>query len=167
MSPRKTLRAAALLAAGAALALPAGAQAAESTSLVTGTAVSELSLGVSTPAVLNLSHAAPATTSSVVTVTSTNLAWTLSIADNNAATNAGKMLKTAGATSPAVGTPLANALQWSSDASTFSDLTGANATVGAGTLVGTKTVTLRQALGATEAVTAGDAYALTLKYTAN
>ena len=138
-----------------------------STSLVTGTAVSELSLVVATPAAMNLTHTAPATTSSLVTVTSTNLAWTLSIADNNAATNAGKMLKTAGPGAPAVGTPLANPLQWSSDATTFSDLSGSNATVGAGALVGTKTVTLRQALGATEAVTAGDAYALTLKYTAN
>ena len=168
MSPRNAGRAA-LLTAVAALALPAGAQAAESTSLVTGTAISELSLGVAVPAAMNLTHTAPATTSSLVTVTSTNLAWTLSIADNAgiAGANPGKMLKTAGAVAPAVGTPLANPLQWSSDATTFSNLSGTNATVGTGTLVGTKTVTLRQALGATEAVTAGDIYGLTLKYTAN
>ncbi len=166
MSPRNAGRAA-LLTAVAALALPAGAQAADSTSTVTGTVATELSLSVAAPAAMAFSHAAPATTSSLVTVTSTQTLWTLSISDNNTVTNAGKMLKTAGTGAAAVGTPLANALQWAPDATTFAALSGTPATVGTGTLVGEKTVTFKQALNATENVTAGDAYALTAKYTVN
>ncbi|MDQ3720874.1 MAG: hypothetical protein M3350_08880 [Actinomycetota bacterium] len=66
-----------------------------------------------------------------------------------------------------MGTPLANALEWSPDGTTFANLGATNATVGTGALVGTKTVTYRQALGASENVSAGDAYALTAKYTVN
>jgi hypothetical protein len=79
----------------AALALPAGAQAADSTSVVTGTVATELSLGVTTPAALAFSHAAPATTSSVAGVTSTQTLWTLSISDNagTGGANPAKMLK--------------------------------------------------------------------------
>ncbi len=168
MSPRNAGRAA-LLTAVAALALPAGAQAADSTSVVTGTVATELSLGVTTPAALAFSHAAPATASSVATVTSTQTLWTLSISDaaGTGGANPGKMLKTAGAGPATVGTPLANALQWSPQGGTLAALSGTPATVGTGTLVGTKTVTFSQALGATENVTAGDAYALTAKYTVN
>lgn len=150
---------------GAVLALPAGAQAVETTSLVTGTVATELSLAVAAPAAMSFSHAAPATTSSVITVTSTQVAWTLSVSDNNAAANSGKMLKTAGTGVATLGAPLANALQWAPDGTTFSSLSGTAATVGTGTLVGTKTVTWRQALGATENVTTGDVYSLTAKYT--
>lgn len=151
----------------AALALPAASQAADSTSVVSGAVGTELSLGVASPAVLSFSHAAPATTSSLVTVTSTQASWTLSISDDNTGLDAGRMLKTAGAGPAALGTPLANALEWSPDGSTFAALSGTPATVGTGALVGTKTVTFRQALGAAENVTAGDAYALTAKYTVN
>ncbi len=150
---------------GTALALPSAAQAVDTTSLVTGTVGTELSLAVAAPAAMSLSHAAPATTSSVITVTSTQVAWTLSVSDNNTATNVGKMLKTAGTGAAAVGAPLANALQWAPNGTTFSSLTGTPATVGTGTLVGTQTVTWRQSLAATENVTTGDVYALTAKYT--
>lgn len=127
----------------------------------------DLALGVSTPATLALSHAAPATATSVATVTSTQLSWTLSISDNNTGVNAGHMVKTAGTGAAATGAPLAGALEWSPDAATFSPLSGAPATVGTGTLVGTKTVTLRQALDASEDVTSDDVYSLTAKYTVN
>ena len=150
---------------GAVLALPSAAQAVDTTSLVTGTVGTELSLAVAAPAAMSLSHAAPATTSSLITVTSTQVSWTLSVSDNNTATNAGKMLKTAGTGVATLGAPLTNALQWAPDGTTFSSLSATPATVGTGTLVGTKTVTWRQALAATENVTTGDAYALTAKFT--
>ncbi len=167
MRKGKTAHVAILAALTAALAAPAASQAATSTSPVTGTVGTELSLSVAAPGAMTLSHAAPGTTSSLVTVTSTQASWTLSIADNNAATNSGRMLKTAGTGTAAVGTPLANALEWSPDGTTFANLGATNATVGTGALVGTKTVTYRQALGASENVSAGDAYALTAKYTVN
>ena len=150
-----------------ALALPASSLAATSTSLVAGTVGTELSLAVASPAAMAFSHSSPSTASSLVTVTSTQALWTLSIADNNSGANAGRMLKTAGIGPAAVGTPLAGALQWSPNGSTFSDLSASDATVGTGSLVGTKNITFSQALGATENVSAGDAYALTAKYTVN
>ena len=151
-----------LVAVAAALALPVASQAATGTSTVAGTVGTELSVAAATPAALSFNHTTPATTSSVVTVTSTQLAWTLSISDNNTGANTGKMLKTAGAGAAAVGSPLANALQWAPDGTTFTNLTATPAAVGVpGTLVGTKTVTYKQALGAAENVTAADAYQLT------
>lgn len=161
----RTLAAAAAI--GAVLALPTGAQAVETASVVAGAVGTELSLAVAAPAAMSFSHAAPTTTSSLVTVTSTQAAWTLSVSDNNIGANAGKLLKTAGAGAAALGAPLTNALEWSPDGSTFSSLSGTPATVGTGSLVGTKTVTWRQTLTATENATAGDAYALTAKYTVN
>ena len=156
---------ASLILAVAALALPAASQAATSTSTVSGLVGTELAVSAATPSTLSFNHTTPATASSVVTVTSTQLSWTLSVADNNTGTNTGHMLKTAGGGTAAVGSPLATALQWAPDASTFADLSGTNATVGTGTLVGTKTVTFKQALDAAENVTAGDSYQLTVKYT--
>ncbi len=159
-----------ILAAGAALvalALPSTAHAADSTSQVAGVVGTELSLAVAAPSVMAFSHASPSTASSLVTVTSTQASWTLSISDNNTGANAGKLLKTAGLGAASVGSPLAAALQWSPDGTTFSDLTGTPATVGTGSLIDTKTVTFRQALNATEDVSAGDTYALTAKYTVN
>lgn len=159
-----------ILAAGAAiaaLAVPSAAQAADSTSLVTGVVGTELSLAVAAPTVMSFSHASPTTASSLVTVTSTQASWTLSISDNNTGANAGKLLKTAGTGAAPVGDPLAGALQWSPDGTTFTDLSGTPATVGTGSLIGTKNVTFRQTLDATDDVTAGDTYALTAKYTVN
>ena len=155
------------VAIGAALALPSAAQAAETTSVVSGLVGTELSLAVGAPAVMSFSHAAPTTASSLVTVTSTQASWTLSVSDNNTGANAGKMLKTAGTGAAALGAPLTNTLEWSPDGTTFASLSGTPATVGTGALVGTKTVTWRQSLAATENVTAGDTYALTAKYTVN
>lgn len=150
----------ALLPVAAVLAAPASAPAATSSSVVTATVGSELSLAVAAPAAMTLTHASPGAASSLVTVTSTQPSWTLSIADNNTGANAGHMLKTVGST------PLQNALQWSPDNSTFSELSGTPATVGTGSLVGTKTVYFRQSLGATESVAAGDNYTMTVAYTA-
>ena len=158
---------AATAAIGAMLALPTSAQAIDTTSVVAGAVGTELSLAVAAPAVMSFSHAAPATASSLVTVTSTQVAWTLSVSDNNTGANAGKLLKTAGTGAASLGAPLTNSLEWSPDGSTFSSLSGTPATVGTGSLVGTKTVTWRQSLTAAENVTAGDAYALTAKYTVN
>ena len=149
------------------VAFPASSQAANSNSVVTGTVGTELSLGVSTPAAMTFSHAAPSSTSALVSVVSTQPSWTLSVSDNNTGANAGKMLKTAGAGSAATGSPLENALEWSADNSTFTSLTGTAAQVTTGSLVSAKTVYWRQALGATENVSADDVYALTAKYTVN
>jgi hypothetical protein len=149
----------AALVVAVALALPASALAATSTSVISATVGSELSLAVATPGLMTLTHSTPGSASSLVTVTSTQPSWTLSIADQNTGAGAGHMLKALGAT------PLLSALQWSPDNSTFSDLSGAPATVGTGSLIGTKTVYYRQALGAAETAAAGDSYLLTVAYT--
>jgi hypothetical protein len=117
--------------------------------------------------VIPLAHATPGTSSQIITVVSTQASWTLTVADSNTGANAGHMLKTLGVGSAPVGSPLNLALQWSPDGSTFNNLTGSAATVGTGALVGTKTVTLKQALDNLDAVTTGDTYALTLNYTAS
>ena len=154
-----------LLAVLASMALPSVASAADTkTSTVSGLIGDELSLAVATPALLTFTHADPGTSSSLATVTSTHLSWTLSIADNNNGTNSGHMLKTAGAGPAAVGTPLDNALQWKSTGS-FADLTGSGATVKTGSLIGTATVDYKQSLGASENVALSDAYQLTVKLT--
>ena len=146
-------------AALAAVAAPGTASAATTTSVVGAVVGSELSLAAATPAAMTMTHSTPGTSSSVVTVTSTQLSWTLSIADNNTGANSGHMLKTVGAA------PLAGALEWSPDNATFSSLSGSPATVGTGSLVGTKNVYFRQALGASEDVAAGDNYTITVAYT--
>jgi hypothetical protein len=154
------------VAVGVALILPTSALAANTTSLVTGTVGTELSISAATPAVMTLTHATAGTTNQVVTVISTQASWTLSIADNNTGTNAGHMLKTAGTGSATTGSPLNLALGWgTSSGGPFNNLTGSAATVGTGSLVGTKTVYLQQALNELEQVTAGDTYSLTLNYT--
>jgi hypothetical protein len=162
---RRSLIRTSLLAITVTLALPGVSQAAESTSLVGGVVGSEISVVAATPVALSLSHASPATASTVVTVTSTQPSWTLSISDNNTGSNSGHILKTAGTGAAAVDSPLGSALQWSPDGASFFDLTGTPAEVGTGSLVGTKTVTYKQALGSTEDVSTGDAYQLTTKLT--
>jgi hypothetical protein len=157
----------ALVVVAALAAIPGTAMAANTTSLVTGVVGTELSLAAATPAAMTLTHATPGATSQVVTVTSTQASWTLTIADNNIGTNAGHMLKTLGTGSAPTGSPLNLALQWSPDGTTFHDLTGTAATVGTGALVGAKTVSLKQTLDSLDAVTLGDTYQLTLNYTAS
>ncbi len=140
-----------------ALAAPSLASAANSP--VTATIGSELSVGVATPAAMVVTHAAPGTATSLVTVVSTATSWTLSVSDNNTAANSGHLIKVAGTA------PLDNALQWSNDAGvTPHAMTGTAATVGTGSGVGTKTVTYSQSLGASEAVSGGDTYAATIVY---
>jgi hypothetical protein len=149
----------AVLALGAALLAPSTAPAATGASVVNATVGSELSLAIAVPAPMILTHSTAGSASSLVTVTSTQLSWTLSIADSNTGANAGHMLKAAD------GTPLQNALLWSADNSTFSALSGTPATVGTGSLVGTKMVYFRQPLAPTESVATGDNYTLTVAYT--
>jgi hypothetical protein len=164
MNLKKSFLLAAIVAG--ALAIPSTALAASTPSVVTGLVGTELSLSASTPAVIPLSHATAGTSSQVVTVVSTQPTWTLTVADSNTGANNGHMLKTLGTGSAPVGSPLDLALQWSPNGTTFNDVTGNPATVGTGALVGTKTVTLKQALDNLDAVTTGDTYALTLNYTA-
>ena len=163
------LRRSLLASALALLALPAASPAANSTSNVSGLVGTELSLSVAAPSAMTLTHTPTSNnnqTSSVVTVTSTQPSWTLSIADNNSGSDAGHMLKTAGSGVATIGTPLSGALEWSSNGgSSFSNLGSSSATVGSGNLVDTKTVTYRQALTPTEDVSAADTFLLTVKYT--
>ncbi|HEX2015715.1 MAG TPA: hypothetical protein VGN69_03395 [Solirubrobacteraceae bacterium] len=144
---------------GIALLVPGSAAAAGGSSPVNATVGTELSLAAATPTLMTLTHASAGTSSSVVTVTSTQASWTLSIADNNTGTNAGKMLKSVGST------PLTDPLQWSPDNSTFNNLTASAVSVGTGALVGAKTVYFKQPLEAADATAAADNYALTVAYT--
>jgi hypothetical protein len=165
MNPKKLFLLPVLVAA--ALAIPSTALAASTPSVVTGLVGTELSISAATPAVIPLTHAAPGTSNQLVSVISTQASWTLTVADSNTGANAGHMLKTLGLGSAPVGTPLDLPLQWSPDNTTFSNVTGSAATVGTGSLVGAKTVYLKQALDNLDAVTTGDTYALTLNYTAS
>ncbi len=154
---RKALCAAVL----GALALPGSAFAADTTSEVVGAIGSELSLSVATPPAMTMTHATSGTTSSLVTVTSTQTSWTLSIRDAGADTP-GHMDRVTG-TGPA---SLSEPLQWSLNGSgTFYDLSATPATVKTGSLVGTALVDFRQPLGAAEGVRATDVYKLTATYT--
>ena len=160
-----------LISSGAVIALlaPTGASAASSTtdSTVDGTAGAELSLAVATPALMTFTHSSPATSTSLVTVTSTSPNWTLTVADQDASgsTTPGRMDKVNCVTGALLGGSLANALEWSADGTTFNSLSGTSATVTSGSLVGETTVTYRQALGASEDVALGDCYRLTPSYT--
>ena len=143
-----------------ALALPGSALAVDTTSTVSGAVGSELSLAVAAPSVMTLTHSTPGTASSLVTVTSTSLSWTLSIRD--AVTTPGLMDRVLGSGPDT----LTNPLQWKlSTSGTYNDLTASAATVKTGSLVGTALVDFRQALGASEPVQAADTYNLTATYT--
>jgi len=144
------------------LALPGSALAVDTTSTVVGAVGSELSLAVAAPAAMTMTHSTPGTTSSVVSVVSTSPSWTLSVRDGDADATPGLMNRVLGS-GPA---NLSNPLQWKlSSAGTFNDLTASPATVRTGSLVGTAQVDFRQALGASEAVSATDTYNLTVTYT--
>ncbi|MDX6649911.1 MAG: hypothetical protein QOJ97_1862 [Solirubrobacteraceae bacterium] len=144
-----------------ALALPGSALAIDTTAPVGAAVGSELSLAVATPAVMTLTHSTPGTASSLVTVTSTQPSWTLSIKDAGA-TTPGLMDRVVG-TGPS---SLANPLEWKlSTAGTYNNLSASPATVTTGSLVGTATVDYRQPLSATEAVNAAETYSLTATFT--
>ena len=157
----RVMRKATIVAAVGMLALPASALAVDTTSQVTGAIGSELSLSVATPAAMTMTHAQAGATSSLVTVTSTELSWTLSIRDASA-TTPGQMDRLTG-TGPS---SLASPLQWRlSGASSYNNLSGTAATVKSGTLIDTALVEFNQPLGASEAVNATDTYGLTATYT--
>jgi hypothetical protein len=141
-----------------ALALPGSAMAVDTTAPVGAAVGSELSLAVATPAVMTLTHATPGTASSLVTVTSTQPTWTLSIKDAGA-TTPGLMDRVVG-TGPS---SLANPLEWRLSGGSYSNLTATAATVTTGSLVGTALVEYRQALASTEQVNAAETYSLTGK----
>jgi hypothetical protein len=136
-------------------------------STVSGLGGSELSLAAATPALLTLTHATPATSTSLVTVTSTSPSWTLSISDADASGSGtpGYMDKVNCVGGALLGGSLSNALQWSNNGTTFNALSATPATVKTSSLIDTQTVTYRQSLGASDAVTAGDCYSLTATYT--
>lgn len=153
--------AATALAALTALALPGQALAVDLTTTASGTVAPELSLSVTTPAAMTFSPSTDGTSSSAVTVTSTAASWTLSVRDASL-TTPGYMDRVTG-TGP---TSLASPLEWKlSTSSTWTGLSGTAATVATGSLIDTKTVDLRQQIGATEAVAAGDAYSIVLTFT--
>jgi xanthosine utilization system XapX-like protein len=169
-----------LAAALATTALAAGAGSAQAAdSLVAGTVGSELSLAVGTPSAMTLTHASAGSSSSVVTVTSTQPSWTLSIADKEttAGGTPGRMDKciagiptdsdaaTAGL-QPVYS--LLNALQWRVTGGSFAPLSATPAQVGlVGALIGTRTVEFSQSLDSSDAVAAADQYCLTVSYTAS
>jgi hypothetical protein len=143
------------------LAMPAGAQAADTSTVVSGTVGSELSIAAATPAAMTLTHATPGLTTSLVTVTSTQPSWTLQVSDQDA-TTPGYMDRVTGGGPASLSSPL----QWKLDgAGTYNDLSSTPATVATGSLVGTALVDFQQALGASDAVSATDTYGLTVTYT--
>lgn len=149
-------------AAVAAFGAPSAALALDTDSTVSGTAGTELSLAVATPAAMTFTPSTDGTSSSVVTVTSTQASWTLSVlekgAGNPVVAGDGKLAATVG------GAALANPLKWKVGATAFTALTGTAATVSTGTLVDTRTVDYLQEINATESITAGDAYSAILTY---
>lgn len=170
---RLALLARAVLAVAATLALlavPGTALAAteSSDSDVTGVVAANLALSVGTPAQMSLTHISNATSTSLVTVTSTSLSWTLSIRDQDASLSGtpGRMDKVNCVTGALLGGSLESPIEWSGNlGSTYSNLTGTPATVMTGSLVDAKTVTYRQVLGASEDVAAGECYKLRATFT--
>lgn len=154
--------------AGAVLALflPTQAQAASigSDSLVAGVGGSELAITVATPAAMTFTPSTDGAATSLVTVTSTAPAWTLSVLDQSA-TTPGKLDKVDCVTGASTGGGLANPLQWSTDGIAFNDLSGTAATVATGTLVDAKTVTYKQQVDPGDGVALAACYQLTATYT--
>jgi hypothetical protein len=143
-----------------ALALPGSAMAVDTTAPVGAAVGSELSLAVATPAVMTLTHATPGTASSLVTVTSTQPTWTLSIRDAGV-TTPGHLDRGVG-TGPS---SLSNPLEWRLSGGSYNNLTATAAPVTTGSLVGTALVEYRQALASTEQVNAAETYSLTSTFT--
>jgi hypothetical protein len=153
------MRTALVAAAFGVLAVPGTSFATDT--VVGGTVGSELSLAVATPAVMTMTHAGAGTTSSLVTVTSTQPSWTLKVNDGSG-TTPGFMDRVTG-TGPA---SLTNPLQWKlSTSGTYNNLSATPATVTTGSLVGAALVDFRQDLAAADAVAATDTYNLTATFT--
>jgi hypothetical protein len=110
---------------------------------------------------MTMTHAGAGTTSSLVTVTSTQPSWTLKVNDGSG-TTPGFMDRVTG-TGPA---SLTNPLQWKlSTSGTYNNLSATPATVTTGSLVGAALVDFRQDLAAADAVAATDTYNLTATFT--
>lgn len=138
------------------MAFPAAGLAASTTDYSTQIG-SELSVvSPATTGLSGLTHVSPATGSTVVDVTSTAAAWTLTATDA-AVTSKGYMRNVSNA--------LSNPLQIAATGGTSGDLTASGVSVG-GAGVESKTFTFSQSLGASENVVAGNDYGLTVTYTA-
>jgi hypothetical protein len=111
-----------------------------------------------------LTHASPATTSEVLAVGAlVTDGWSLTIQDNSA-TTPGRMDRVDCTTKAATGGSLATALAWASG-SRGGDLGSSSAVVAQGTGPGTVTVRYTQPLVSSDAVGAGQCYAVTLTLT--
>jgi hypothetical protein len=153
---RKALCAAVL----GALALPGSAVAAETTSDVAGAVGSELSISAQSPGAMVMTRGAEGSTSSVVTVTSTHAAWTLSIRDDDPATP-GRMDRVTGSGPSSLGEPL----EWSLNGSgVYTNLSATPAAVRTGSFVESVQVDFRQRLTVSEDVAANETYKLTATY---
>jgi flagellar capping protein FliD len=157
----------AIAVAALALVLPGSALAATTdTDTVSGTVGSELSVSTNGDRTLSaFSPSTDGTASSTVSISSTAASWTLSIKDPGA-TTPGQMDKVdCGDSSVLLGGSLASALAWAVPSGNSGSLSGSNATVRAGASVEDVTVNFTQAIGATEDLTSGDCYALSVLWT--
>jgi hypothetical protein len=168
MRTRARMRTILLVSAIAALSLTLSpsALAAGGTSDATGLVGADLSVAAATPALMTFTPSTPGTSSSVVTVTSTQPSWNLTVHDSGV-TTPGQMDRVNCVTRAPLGDSLDNALSWSAPAAgTSGSLSGTPATVKAnGSLVASVTVNFTQPIGATEDLTAGDCYGVTLTWT--
>jgi hypothetical protein len=155
-----------LVSAIAALTLTPNAVAATGTSEVPGVAGSELSVVAATPSAMTFTPSTDGTSSTLVTVTSTQLSWSLTVHDAGA-TTPGQMDKVDCVTRAPLGGSLSNPLAWSAPgAGTSGALSATPATVMAnGSLAGTVAVDLTQGIDATEDIASGTCYGVTLTWT--
>lgn len=156
----------ALATAAFALASSSPAAGATSTSDATGLVGSELSLTVAAPAAMTFTPSADGASSSLVSVTSTQSSWSLTVHDA-AATTPGQMDRVNCVTRAPLGGSLDTALAWTAPgAGTSGSLSGTPATVKAnGSLIEAVPVSFTQPVGATEDVATGDCYQVTLTWT--
>jgi len=150
-----------------AILVPSSALAASTPTDVTGTVASELAVTATPPAAMTLSHSANGSASSTVTVSSTLTSWNLTVRDAGVLTP-GQMDRVDCTTRIPTTGSLANALTSTAPTpGTSGSFSGSAATVRAGgTGVEAIAVNFGQSLGATESVTAGDCYQLTVTWTA-
>jgi hypothetical protein len=149
--------------AALAVALPGSALAATSSNDVAGTVGSELSVSATAPGAMSFSPSTDGLSSSTVTVSSTQSAWTLSISDAGA-TTPGQLDKVDCTTRVASSGSLASALGWAGPALSGS-LSDTAATVKSGASVEDVAVSFTQAIGATEDLVADDCYQLAVTWT--
>jgi hypothetical protein len=150
----------------AALALTFSPSALAADSIATGIVGSQLSLVVSTPAVMTFTPSTDGVASSLVTVTSTQPSWSLTVHDA-LATTPGQMDEVNCVTRALAGGSLGTALFWSAPAEgTSGSLSSTPATVKAGgAFVDTVTVNFTQAVDPAEDLATGDCYQVTLSWT--